>query len=65
MNDADKRPARGAVAGMMLLTVVLSCTALGALAGVLIGALAPLLIAGMFAGFVAGVAVVRWRFSDL
>jgi F0F1-type ATP synthase assembly protein I len=60
-----KPPARGAVAGMILLSALVLCGALGALAGVLIGGLVIFLIAGILAGFVLGVFAVRTRFPDL
>ena len=60
-----KPPARGAVAGLMLLTALLLCGALGALVGALVGAFVVFLIIGIFAGFVLGIVGVRARFPDL
>ena len=61
-----RKPTQGAAgAGMLLLTVVVLCAAIGAAAGAAIGALAPLLIVGVFAGFLAGTWVVYRRFRDL
>ena len=60
-----KPPARGAVAGLMLLSALLLCGALGALAGALIGGFVVFLIAGILAGFVLGIVAVRARFPDL
>lgn len=60
-----KPPARGAVAGLMLLSALLLCGALGALAGALFGGFVLFLIAGIFAGFVLGIVAVRARFPDL
>ena len=52
-------------AGILLLTVIVACGALGGVIGSLVGAFAPLLIAGIFAGFVAGIWLVYTRFRDL
>jgi hypothetical protein len=60
-----KPPARGAVAGMMLLCALLLCGGLGALVGALVGGFVLFLIAGIFAGFVLGIVAVRARFPDL
>lgn len=60
-----KGDARGLEAGMMLLSAIVVCTALGAGAGALIGATAPLLLIGLFAGFVVGIVTVARRFRDL
>jgi F0F1-type ATP synthase assembly protein I len=60
-----KPPARGAVAGMMLLSALLLCGALGALVGALAGGFVIFLIVGIFAGFVLGIVAVRARFPDL
>jgi hypothetical protein len=61
-----RSPTPGAAgAGILLLTVVLVCGAIGGGIGAAIGAFAPLLIAGIFAGFLAGTWVVYRRFRDL
>jgi hypothetical protein len=60
-----KPPARGAVAGLMLLSALLLCGAVGAVVGALVGALVVFLIVGIFAGFVLGIVAVRARFPDL
>lgn len=58
-----QRPGRDAAgAGMLLLSVNLVCTGIGAGLGALVGALVPLLLAGFFIGFFAGIAVVAKRF---
>ncbi len=54
-----------ATAGILLLTAVLLCAALGGVVGAAIGALGPLLIVGVFAGFFAGTWIVYRRFRDL
>jgi F0F1-type ATP synthase assembly protein I len=66
MPSPDRKPlARGAVAGMMMLSALILCGALGALVGVLTGLFALFLIIGIFAGFVLGIVAVRARFPDL
>ena len=60
-----KPPARGAVAGLMLLSSLLLCGAIGALAGALAGGFVIFLIVGILAGFVLGIVAVRARFPDL
>jgi hypothetical protein len=61
------RPARpsGAVAGYLLLSVVVLCAGIGAGIGALVGAVAPLLIVGVFLGFFAGLALVYSRYRTL
>ncbi len=64
--EPERKPvARGAVAGLMLLSSLLVFGAVGALVGTLIGALGILLALGILVGFVVGVAAVRARFPDL
>lgn len=66
MTAADRKPpARGAVAGLMLLSALLLCGAAGAVVGALVGAFVIFLIVGIFAGFVLGIVAVRARFPDL
>ncbi len=60
-----KPPARGAVAGIMLLSALVLCGALGALVGALVGGFVIFLIVGIFAGFALGIVAVRARFPDL
>lgn len=60
-----KPPARGAVAGMMLLAALVLCGAVGALVGALVGGFVIFLIIGIFVGFAVGIAAVRARFPDL
>ena len=60
-----KPPARGAVAGIMLLSALVLCGAIGALVGALVGGFVIFLIAGILAGFVLGIVAVRARFPDL
>ncbi len=64
--DPERKPlARGAAAGLMLLSSLLFFGALGAVVGAVIGALGILLALGIFVGFVTGIAAVRTRFPDL
>ena len=66
MNAPDRKPtARGAVAGLMLLTSLLLCGAIGGVVGALSGSVGIFLAVGIFVGFVAGIAAVRARFPDL
>jgi hypothetical protein len=66
MTAPERKPlARGAVAGLMLLSSLLLCGALGGLVGVLAGPLGIFLACGIFIGFVVGIAAVRARFPDL
>jgi hypothetical protein len=57
--------ARGAVAGLMLLSSLLLCGVLGAIVGAVTGMLGIFLALGIFIGFVVGIAAVRARFPDL
>jgi hypothetical protein len=52
-------------AGMLLLSVNLGCTAVGAGIGALVGALVPLLLVGFAVGFFVGIGVVARRFRDV
>jgi F0F1-type ATP synthase assembly protein I len=62
----ERKPlARGAVAGLMLLSALLLCGLVGGIIGALTGALGIFLALGIFIGFVAGIAAVRARFPDL
>ena len=61
----DKSPARGIVAGTLLLSGVVLCGLIGGLLGALVGAFGPLLAVGLFVGFAAGTAAVIVRFKDL
>jgi F0F1-type ATP synthase assembly protein I len=61
----DKSPARGMVAGTLLLSGVLLGALAGGLIGVLVGAFGPLLAVGLFLGFAGGTAAVIVRFRDL
>lgn len=64
--DPERKPlARGAVAGLMLLSSLMLCGLIGGLVGAALGLLAIGLIAGIFVGFVVGIAAVRARFPDL
>jgi hypothetical protein len=66
MTAPEREPlARGAVAGLMLLSALILCGVVGGVAGVLIGAVGPLLALGILVGFVVGIAAVRARFPDL
>lgn len=57
--------ARGAVAGLMLLSSLLLCGVLGAIVGAVTGALGIFLVLGILIGFAVGIAAVRARFPDL
>jgi len=61
----DKAPARGIVAGTLLLSGVVAGALIGAAAGALVGAFGPLLAVGLFLGFAGGTAAVIVRFRDL
>jgi hypothetical protein len=62
----ERKPlARGAVAGLMLLSSLLLCGVLGAIVGAVTGALGIFLALGIFIGFAVGIAAVRARFPDL
>jgi hypothetical protein len=61
----DKAPARGMVAGTLLLSGVLLGALVGGGLGALVGAFGPLLAFGLFLGFVGGTAAVIVRFRDL
>jgi len=66
MPDRPRQPTmRGAVAGSLLVGAIVLCAAVGFGLGALVGATVPLGLAGLFAGVVAGILVVRDRFSDL
>jgi hypothetical protein len=52
-------------AGMLMLSVNLALTGVGAAIGALVGALVPLLLAGFAVGFFLGISVVVRRFRDL
>lgn len=62
----ERKPlARGAVAGLMLLSSLLLFGLIGGIVGALTGAVGIFLAVGIFIGFVAGVMAVRARFPDL
>jgi hypothetical protein len=61
----DRPPARGAVAGSILIAAVLLCAGVGLGVGALVGAPVPLLMVGLGVGFAAGIALVHKHFSDL
>ncbi|MEA2231927.1 MAG: hypothetical protein QOD83_1743 [Solirubrobacteraceae bacterium] len=66
MTAPEREPlARGAVAGLMLLSALILCGAVGGVLGAIVGAVGPLLALGILVGFVAGVVAVRARFPDL
>lgn len=58
-------PPNGAVAGYLLLSVVVLCGGIGAGLGALVGALALCLIVGVFVGFFGGLALVYSRYRTL
>ena len=61
----EKPTMRGAVAGSMLVAAIVLCAAVGYGIGTLVGAPVALGLLGLFAGPVAGIALVRSRFKDL
>jgi F0F1-type ATP synthase assembly protein I len=61
----EKSPARGMVAGTLLLSGVLLGALIGGGLGALVGAFGPLLAVGLFLGFAGGTAAVIVRFRDL
>jgi F0F1-type ATP synthase assembly protein I len=61
----DKPTMRGAVAGSLIVATIIVCTAIGFGLGALVGAAAPLGIVGVFAGVIAGIALVVRRFGDI
>jgi hypothetical protein len=62
----ERKPlARGAVAGLLLLSSLLLCGLLGGIVGAVTGAVGIFLALGIFLGFVVGIAAVRARFPDL
>ena len=66
MTAPERKPiARGAVAGIMLLSALVMFGLIGALVGALTGALGIFLALGILVGFVVGIATVRARFPDL
>jgi len=66
MTTPERKPlARGAVAGLMLLSSLLLCGALGAVVGAVTGAVGIFLALGIFVGFAVGIVAVRARFPDL
>lgn len=62
---SDKPVTRGMAAGALFLGAMLACAGAGFGLGALIGAAVPLGLAGLFAGLVAGFALVHSRFRDL
>jgi hypothetical protein len=52
-------------AGMLLLSVNLTCAGIGLGLGALIGAPIPLMLVGFFIGFFLGIYVVSNRFRDI
>lgn len=56
---------RGAVAGTLIVGSIILCAGIGFGLGTLIGAPVALGLAGLFAGVIAGVAVVIQRFRDI
>jgi hypothetical protein len=65
--SSTTNPARpsGAVAGFLLVSVVLVCGGIGAGLGALVDAVALLAIVGVFLGFIAGFALVYTRYRTL
>jgi len=52
-------------AGMLMLSVNLTCAGIGAGVGALVGAAVPLFLLGFFVGFFLGIYVVARRFRDI
>jgi hypothetical protein len=71
MTDSSPQPSerkplnRGAAAGMLGISTLLLCAAVGFGVGAAVGAAVPFGLAGVFIGFAAGFAVVYLRFKDL
>ena len=63
--EPAKAPARGIVAGTLLLSGVVLGALVGGGIGTLVGAFGPLLAAGLFLGFAGGTTAVIVRFRDL
>ena len=61
----EKAPARGIVAGTLLLSGVVLGALVGGGIGALVGAFGPLLAVGLFLGFAGGTTAVIVRFRDL
>jgi hypothetical protein len=61
----DKPTMRGAVAGSLIVATIIVCAAVGFGLGAVVGAAAPLGIVGVFAGVIAGIALVVRRFGDI
>jgi hypothetical protein len=62
---ARPEPPNGAVAGFLLISVVVLCGGIGAGLGALVDAVALLAIVGVFIGFLAGFALVYSRYRTL
>jgi hypothetical protein len=61
-----KRPGSDpAAAGVTLVATILLCSGAGLGLGLLVGAPVPLVLAGVFAGSIAGFALVYARYKDL
>lgn len=66
MSDPQPKPTmRGSAAGMMIVATIVLCALVGYGIGALVGAPVVLGLLGLFAGPVAGIALVRSRFRDL
>ena len=66
MTAPEREPlARGAVAGLMVLSALILCGVVGGVLGAIVGAVGPLLAVGILVGFIIGVMAVRARFPDL
>ena len=61
----DPSPRNAAGAGLTLVVTMLLFAGIGLAAGALGGAPVPFLLAGLFAGLLAGFALVYTRFKDL
>lgn len=61
----DPSPRNAAGAGLTLVATIILCAGVGLAIGALAGAPVPFLLAGLFAGLVAGFALVYSRFKDL
>jgi len=65
MNRRRPPAANPVVAGSLIVATIILCTGIGFGLGALVGVAVPLGIAGLFAGVVAGLALVITRFRDL
>jgi hypothetical protein len=65
MSQRRRPSANPVIAGSLIVATIVLCGAIGFGLGALVGLTVPLGIAGLFAGVVAGLALVITRFRDL